>query len=183
MRLILIAALVAAPAFAQQVYTWEDQDGVHYTDDPSQVPKGAKVASEKLAPSRPSNPGNEVASSTTPAAASPQPSSVRAGPQDERRWRDRFIEAYRRVDTLKQSINALATSIPPATTCSTVQQQSPNGAPLPLQQQCFPNLTHDRMVAELAQKRVELKDAELDIERLEREATMAQVPREWRRGW
>jgi hypothetical protein len=39
------------------------------------------------------------------------------------------------------------------------------------------------MVAELAQKRVELKDAELDIERLEREATMAQVPREWRRGW
>jgi Domain of unknown function (DUF4124) len=183
MRSILLAALVAVPAFAQQVYSWEDKDGVHYTDDPAQVPKGAKVASEKLAPAPSAGPSAAVATSTTPSAAAAQPSSIRATPQDERRWRDRFIEAYRRIETLKQSINALASSIPPVTTCTTVQQQSATGEPLPVQQQCYPNHARDRMVAELAQKRVDLKDAELDIDRLEREATMAQVPREWRRGW
>lgn len=192
MRLISLAALVAAPVFAQQVYSWEDKDGIHYTDDPSQIPRGTKVASEKLAASPKSSAPQAVAPAATVPVAARSDSSVPAA-HDERQWRDRFIEAYRRVETLKRNIAAMESTIPTAQTCTTSMRPVATGTPgsvvgttggsVQPVQQCFPNQARDRMLLELAQKRVELKDAELDIDRLEREATMAQVPREWRRGW
>ena len=44
MRHALLVLLLAAPVFAQTVYEWTDEAGdVHYTDDPSTIPKKAKT--------------------------------------------------------------------------------------------------------------------------------------------
>lgn len=198
MKKLVLLSLLAVPAFAQQVYTWEDKDGVHYTDDPAQVPKNARKAASANLPSQPS-------AVVTPTEAGPLPrTEARPAPApnglDERRWRDRFIDAYRRIETLKNSISTLTAALPSQQTCSTLRTvtgatvttgtggvttttPTTGTATGPYTQQCFPNPQYERMAAELAQKKVELNDATLDIDRLEREASMAGVPREWRRGW
>ena len=48
---------------------------------------------------------------------------------------------------------------------------------------CQVNPLHDQLRVQLAQEAVELKNAELDLEQLDRRASMVAVPREWRRGW
>lgn len=192
MRTLTLVALVAAPAFAQTVYSWEDQDGVHYTDDLSQVPKKAKVEAQLIeaAPSRKTEVAAAPAPATATAARTPTPTS-------EREWRDAFITAHRRLATLKQELAALQTSLPAATTCVTdptppsavpVQVQGPNGVvvitpPAQPQTRCQPNPLHDRVRVHIEQKKVELRDAEVDLEQLDRRASYEAVPREWRRGW
>ncbi|MFZ5444477.1 MAG: DUF4124 domain-containing protein [Myxococcota bacterium] len=194
MRTLPFLALLAAPAFAQTVYSWEDQDGVHYTDDLSQVPKAAKVEVQTIdaAPSRPATPSSPSAAT---AATAPVSSAPRPAANDERAWRERFVTANRRIATLKQELAALQTSLPSPTTCVTTPVNGPLVAtPVPTppgtnvvvvnqQPRCQPNPLYERMKVHIEQKKVAVRDAELDLEQLERQASYDAVPREWRRGW
>ncbi len=208
-RTLALAALIAVPAVAQTVYSWEDADGTHYTDDPTQVPKKAKVAA-MVVDAAPAAPRQAVAAAPRPASP-PSPSEA---PLDERAWRERFIAANRRITTVKQNIAALEASLPPRTECiaqplvpvGTVQVGSTPGAPItagPGTQvvtsngittvnrgvvvspaaRCQVNPLHDRLRLQIAQEHVALEDAKLDLEQLDRQASYDAVPREWRRGW
>jgi hypothetical protein len=214
-RILTIAAVIAVPAFAQTaVYSWEDADGVHYTDDPGQVPKQQKRVETMQVDAVPSPPApTSVASSQQPATTAPGRPS--AGEPFEQAWRERFITANRRIKTLREQISALEATLPPRTECiaqplipvGTVQVGSTPGAPIvggPGTQvvtangvttvvngqrvfsptaRCQVNGRYDAMRTQIAEKNVELRNAELDLEQLDRQASYDSVPREWRRGW
>lgn len=80
MRAAFIALLLAAaPAMAQQVYSWTDANGVeHFTDDASSIPKGARVnrvsaaeASPKVVPKREERAASQAPATTVVEAAKP----------------------------------------------------------------------------------------------------------------
>lgn len=201
MRSLTLVAVIAVPVFAQTVYTWEDEDGLHYTDDLSQVPKQQKKVEGVVIDARPASsglvapkPASTVAVAVAPAAADPR--------LTEYEWRDRFIGAHRRVATLKQSIAALEASLPPRTECipqqpvtvvsgagvavvpappGTVAIGAPGGRRRLAR--CQVNPLHDQLRVQIAQQGVELSAAEAELEQLDRRASMEAVPREWRRGW
>lgn len=187
-RFVLVAVIaMAVPALAQTVYSWEDDDGVHYTDDLAQVPKKGRVEVQPVdeGASRPSRP-------TTIAPSPPsRPATSPGGESNEREWRERFVTAHRRISTLKQELAALETSLPPPTRCVTLQRQTPPQSPdvvvLPnpveTRTRCEPNPLYERVKIGIEQKKVEVRDAELDLEQLDRQASYESVPREWRRGW
>ncbi len=187
---LLLAVLISAPAFAQ-VFTWEDKDGVHYTNDASAVPKGAKVtkvAEDVSAPVRASPPVEVAAAAPKPAPSPTASPTSPANPSVEREWRDRFIQLNRAIATKKQELAALEASLPNKVECVPQPRIAPvaNGQVAQQQQivtRCLPNSMHDRIKLQIEQKRVELKDAENDLEQLDRRASFEAVPREWRRGW
>jgi len=234
MRRLLVAlvAVTSLSASAQAVYTWEDADGLHFTDDPAQVPPKAKV--KVLAPSAPpgapgpapqdatptepqvsgppspkpraaptsaadSGPAESVSPTATPVptvAPSPPTASPETGADrgaavdaavdaalDERAWRARFISATRRVGTLRDRVTALergrasrADCVPEPLTAAEVS--APGSAT-----RCRSSAAQDRLQVRLAEVHGELREAELELEALEREASSVSVPREWRRGW
>lgn len=198
--------LLAVPAAAQTIYTWEDADGVHYTDDFNQVPKDKQVETEQLARST-TRPGTQAALTVLPAQPLPvvkESAAAEVAGRTEREWRERFIEAHRRIRTLEQSIAAGRAALPPRTDClaqpvayptrttTTTRPASAGGTPSTVtvttmdhapRVRCTVNPEHDRMVAQLAQQEVALRDAQLDLEQLDRRASYDAVPREWRRGW
>jgi hypothetical protein len=182
-RTLSLIAVIAVPAFAQTIYTWEDKDGVHATDDLSQVPKARKV--EAMVPeARPASTGL-VAPKPAPVAAAP------TGQSSEYEWRDLFIAAHRRIDTLRRSIAALEASLPPRVECvpQPVRVVGVGFVPTPatgarqLNAYCQVNPIHDQLRVEIAQQGVDLRNAELDLDQLDRRASLMAVPREWRRGW
>ncbi|MFO0595074.1 MAG: DUF4124 domain-containing protein [Myxococcaceae bacterium] len=180
--------LVASPAFAQTVYSWEDKDGMHYTDDPSQVPKKAKVGTEQMAVA-PVAPKKAVVDEKSAPAAAPAPVPAAPAPADpyalERTWRNRFIDATRRITSLKQNISALEATVPTMQTClpAAVVTTTGTGTAAPTRAVCNPNPAYEQAMQQLALKRNELKDAEADLDQLDHQATREAVPREWRRGW
>lgn len=188
MRHVLLAVLISAPAFAQ-VFSWEDKDGVHYTNDAAAVPKGAKVKkleAEDLGSPVQAAPQVEVASAPRP-SPSPAPTSP-TDPSVEREWRDRFISLHRAIATKKQELSALEVSLPNKVDCVPQQRavQPTTGTaqqPFAATTRCMPNSMYDRIKLQIEQKRVEVKDAENDLEQLDRRASFEGVPREWRRGW
>ncbi|MGV3623212.1 MAG: DUF4124 domain-containing protein [Archangium sp.] len=211
MRALTLAALVAAPVFAQTVYSWEDASGVHYTDDPSLVPAKYRKGNATLFDEKSRPAAVKAQAQVQPTTQPSRPAS--SGP-DERAWRDRFITANRRITTLEQTITALKTSLPPRTECvpqplvpvGTVRVDNTTGAPIttaPGQQvitqngytvvnggtvyspaaNCQVNREYDRINREIELKQVELKDAKTDLEQLDRQASYDGIPREWRRGW
>lgn len=184
MRHLFLAVLISAPAFAQ-VFSWEDKDGVHYTNDVAAVPKGAKVTkvAEDVSDPVQARPSVEVAAAPRPASSPPSP----ANPTVEREWRDRFIQLHRAIVTKKQELSALEASLPNKVDCVPQPRVAPAVNGQVAQQQvvtrCMPNTMHDRIKLQIEQKRVEVKDAENDLEQLDRRASLESVPREWRRGW
>lgn len=190
MRHLLLVALISAPAFAQ-VFSWEDGEGVHYTNDASAVPKGVKVKkveAENLGvPASPVPKREEQVELAAAPRPAPAPTSP-ANPSVEREWRDRFIQANRAIATKKQELSALEVSLPNKVDCvpqQRVVQPAPGTAaqPFTTTTRCVPNSMYDRIKLQIEQKRVELKDAEFDLEQLDRRASFEGVPREWRRGW
>lgn len=183
MRALLILSVLVAGSASAQIYSWEDKDGVHYTDDPTAVPKRVQATKEALQtpPSPTSAPVFARAPATVGTELSPR----------ERDWRDRFIEAHRRLQLRKQELTALEASLPQKVQCTQVQQVVAQAAPnqgrvdqrAQVVSQCSPNPMYDRIRLQMEQKQVELREAELDLEQLDRRASMEAVPREWRRGW
>ena len=204
MRRALLAALLAGNAFAQTVYTWEDAQGVHYADDLALVPKEVRRPVQgRLSGAKAAAPRRDVASPPTAAAGVAEVPAVAVAPApapepvlDEGAWRRRFVDAHRRIQTSKDTLAALTRTLPPRVDC--VDQPvttnapmttgvAPGGTTVVLQPQpttrCEVNLEHDRMRAAIAVEEVRLADAQRDLEQLERDASLAHVPREWRRGW
>lgn len=214
MRPTLLLALLAVPTFAQTVYSWEDKDGLHYTDDPTRIPRGAKsvVATVGSGDTRPTAAASQRSDAGQPGAAAAVSATSTA--PDERLWRERFVTAHRRIETLKGEIASLQANLPPRTECvpqplvpvGTVQVGPQAGAPVmtgPGAQvvtvngitavnqgtvfaaaaQCQVNPLHDQVVLQIGQRQVALRDAQVDLEYLDRLASQAAVPREWRRGW
>jgi hypothetical protein len=223
-HLVALVAVTSLVTFGQSVYTWEDADGLHFTDNPAQVPPKAKV--KVLAPSAPlgapgpvpqdaaptgpqvsspsspepraapasaadSGPAESAPPTATgvptvapnPPTVSPEPAADRDAPLDERAWRARFVSATRRVGTLRDRVTTLergrasrADCVPEPLTAAEVS--APGGTT-----RCRSSATQDRLQARLAEVHGELREAELELEALDREASSLSVPREWRRGW
>lgn len=177
MRTLSLLVVIAVPAFAQTIYTWEDKDGTHATDDLSQVPKTQKV--EVTVPeARPASKRLEAPKPASVAVTTP------TEPSSEYEWRDRFIAAHRRIDTLRRSIGALEATLPPRIEC--VPQRVRAGVSAPVGQptaRCQVNALHDQLRMEIEQQKIDLRNAELDLDQLDRRASLVAVPREWRRGW
>lgn len=179
MRSLTLVALIAVPAFAQTLYSWEDAEGVHYTDDLSQVPKDQKKVEGRVLDARPVSKG---LSAPVQVAVAPAPPPQ---PSHEAQWRERFITAHRRIATVRATLAALRSSLPPRTECvpQPLGVAGTTGPRTHLVARCQINPLYDQLQVQLAQEGVELKNAELDLEQLERDASLAAVPREWRRGW
>ena len=190
--LAVTTAVLACAVHAQTVYTWEDKDGVHYTDDRSQIPRGVKAREETMEAPPPST--STVAAPVPPTEARKTPAP---GGLTERAWRDRFVTATRRIDTLQKTIESMRATMPSQTTCTLVNVPvaNPGGQPvlingqpvtqvstLPVQQ-CGRSFAYEQAQRDLARKEIELQNAELDLQQLDRDASYAGVPREWRRGW
>lgn len=207
---------IATPAPAQILYSWEDRDGVHYTDDGSRVPKDPAVrverrVLERAAARAPATEPVETGVSTPFRAAEPRPVALdslrrqaEAGEPNERDWRDRFIAAHRRIQQLQASLEAMELNPPSQTLCMCVPLAAGAGASnvhpcvparLPTGTaveapgavtfglRCGPSPEYERFRLRLAEKKVELGEAKLDLEQLDRRASLESVPREWRRGW
>jgi hypothetical protein len=181
-RLLTFAAVIAAPVFAQNIYTWEDAEGLHYTDDASRIPKQTRVELT-VAAARPVSRGISAGPTAVTVATPPAPATA------EFKWRDAFIAAHRRIATVRQRMEALKATLPQRTECVPqpgnqqqvdLQGHRPYAGPNVV---CQVNVLHDQMQVQIAQETVELKNAELDLEQLERRASMQAVPPEWRRGW
>lgn len=147
-----LLALVALPAFAQTVYSWEDKDGVHYTDDPSAVPGKARPDATLLKAKTDKKPADseQVVQIIDSQPAVQQPVVTQRQPgltapptrnePDERAWRERFITANRRIETLEKSVVALEKSRPQRVECvaqplvpvGTVQYGSPTTPAAPI---------------------------------------------------
>lgn len=171
--LIVLVAVIAVPAFAQTVYSWEDADGLHYTDDAAQVPKEKKATGTVFEP--------RAVPKATPVAVAPFPAAAPETATIEYQWRDAFIAANRRIDVLRDKIAALQASLPPRTEC--VPQVGVLGAVAQPVARCQVNKLYDQLQVEIGQNKVELSVAQSDLEQLDRRASMVGVPREWRRGW
>jgi hypothetical protein len=178
-RLALLALVLAwAPAFGQVVYSWEDEEGVHYTDDPSSVPAKAR----KVEKARYDDEGPRVkpkpallARLDAPSEPAPATQAPQAAAEQEALWRGKFIDVSRRIAFLKDSLASLTSSRPPAMTCV-------NGN-LQLRGYCTENPEHVRVRALVAEQTAQLRDAEREYEQLERDASYQSIPREWRRGY
>jgi hypothetical protein len=156
-----LLALFALPAFAQTVYSWEDKDGVHYTDDPSLVPSKARTDATLLSPKvtpRPATPADDSVQVVMDSPTSTQPQQPATQPQqqvvtqrqpplvaqptreepNEQEWRNRFITATRRIETLEKNYSALERSRPQRVECvaqplvpvGTVRMDPTTGAPI-----------------------------------------------------
>jgi hypothetical protein len=206
----MLLTLLPLTALAQTVYQWEDADGVHVTQDLQQVPVAARsrVQAMTFSTAAPRPGGAPDDAKPAPAQAAPARTAL-----DEPGWRARFVAVHRRIATLKQGVQALSVSLPPRTECVAqplvpVGSVVINGTPAPITTgpgsqvvtqngitqtvdgrvvspaaTCQVNPMHDRIRLQLAQEQVKLKDAEIDLEALDREASAEGVPREWRRGW
>lgn len=186
MRSLTLVALIAVPAFAQTVYSWEDAEGIHYTDDRSQIPKDKKVEGVVVDP-HPASSGLSATPAQAPLTVALAP--VAPSASNEREWRERFVSAHRRIDSAHRTVSALQSSLPARIECvpqpglRTVATGTASPRHLQSRPRCQVNPLYDQLQVQIAQTQVELRDAQLDLEQLDRDASLAAVPREWRRGW
>jgi hypothetical protein len=188
MRPLLLAVMVvgAVPALAQTVYSWEDADGVHYTDDPAQVPARATKRSEQKyerSPA-PSTPQVTVAVAEQVerekvAHAEAAKRREEADRQSEQAWRERFVTLNRNITSQKDLITRLKAALPASPFACAQPLSVGRRVVLP----CNGNFEYERQTARIATEQAHLDDLERQLEQLDREASYAAVPREWRRGF
>lgn len=181
MRSALLLAMLPAVAFAQTVYSWEDTDGLHYTDDLSAVPRGAKGV---RAVTVQADPPMSAAPAVKRAEPAPAAAPATSREPDEATWRRRFVDGFQRIASLNAHIRSARAALPEPVLCRPVPQLqaagAPRGAPVA---HCRPNPEYERQVAQIAQLEADVVDAQAHLQQLEREASYAAVPREWRRGY
>ncbi len=190
MRALTFVVLVAGavPALAQTVYSWEDADGVHYTDDPTRVPARATRRSEqkyeRSVPTKSDTPPVTVAAAeqserdrATQAEASRRRDE--ADRQTEQAWRSRFVTLNRAITSQKDLVARLKAALPSSPFACTQPAGLGRRVVLP----CNGNLEYERQSARIASEQARLDDLERQLEQLDREASYAAVPREWRRGF
>lgn len=185
MRALLLVATLAAPCFAQTVYSWEDGEGVHYTDDPTQVPARATKRSEQkyersVAPktTQVSVAVNETAERERNERAENTRRREQAERASEQSWRQRFVAAHLSIASQKDLLARLRAALPASPTVCSQALVGRRGM-LP----CAGNGEYERQTARIATEQSRLDDFERQLEQLDREASYASVPREWRRGF
>ncbi len=114
-RLFFSVCVVGSVTSAQAIYTWEDAQGAHYTDDLTLVPT-SKRAQVQAVKSLSSAPLTETGTAISPVA---RPTAEVSAKQeaDEQRWRERFVKATRRIEGLSASIEALKSTLPARIEC------------------------------------------------------------------
>jgi hypothetical protein len=197
--LALASALSLSAEAQAQIYKWVDSHGdVHYTDDPSTLPKQAKPrVTEGGDISRISSSLSDAAAVVPAGARQPGPrrDADRATPEppapggrEERFWRKRFLVAHERIARIQRQIeevkrgaevSGLPVNARYVERCTLSFTR--NGEPKHCRQ-----VLRDEDVQKRAERKVkalqeQLLDAELGLETLEREASERSVPREWRR--
>lgn len=186
MRSLLLALLMLPLlASAQEVYTWTDKSGVvHYSDDPSEVPKGTQLKTTR---------GDPISKLSFPLApnAQPQPEQTEQQPQaqDREAWSAKFREAHAKIEELKQWIAA------------DMQVVEPNGLPVTGKYSCYagpyntltgqwgpttcgllqPDAEFEAAKERLRQNREALKQWQSYLSDLERYASQVGIPQNWRK--
>ncbi len=181
----------SAVAEAQQVYQWTDKAGeVHYTDDKSTIPKGAKVrttSGEALAevsgdPAPP--PPAAPAATAAPAKGPPAPTDA------EQYWRGEYRRARENIRRLEDEIAVDNRKVEDPTglplnhmQCGLAATGFVGGTPVTGQMGCYylPNPEYQRTRDRLETNKRALKRAKDELNELDRRAANDAVPLEWRR--
>lgn len=169
-----MASLVAWCVLAQ-IYTWTDKSGeVHYTDDPATIPKGVKAKTTE---------GEDITTvEAAPRSAPPrttrQSSSASSGASreskrdaDEQYWRSSFRNARERIASLQAQVDA--------------DQQVVGDNPLQVWgvSRGYRGRVRNQnaeIEARLTRNKQSLVQAKASLDELERRASNAGIPREWR---
>lgn len=149
----------AIPA-PQKVLRWKAKDGtIHYTDDPSNIPKGAKVEETE---------GAEIKIVAAPKSdASVAPSNgATFGTQTE--WRERFAESNRLLAALETEVDKDAKIVGAAET-NEMLEEAMGG-----------DTTFENAIRRLKRNRAELERQTKAFEELNKNADLAKVPEDWR---
>jgi hypothetical protein len=168
---ILVVGSFAFLIRADPILSWTDDEGVtHYTDDSSRIPN--KYRAKRL-----SGPDiNEIVGDEE-SDARPEPSAgVR--PLDERGWRQRFHDAYARIQSLERKIDEDKAQVEESglpVLHQGKQYRAPNGTVVVLDDPKFLEAKH-----RLKRNRELLRKAKVDLDKLDVEAANHSVPQEWR---
>ena len=184
-----ICLFLSLAARGQTIYTWVDASGQrHYTDDPNAAPKDRQVKTTT------GNPLIEVHKAQTPAPPPPSPVSPAPAPVEkpteppEREWRALFRSAHARIEALEQQL------------LQDRRMVDSNGMPIVGRYDCYrgpynlqtgrrgdspcgylmPAGEVERAKERIAANETALAKAKDDLDDLERRASWAAVPREWR---
>ncbi len=176
MRLLLAVILTPTLAFAQSIYKWEDGSGTHYTDSPGSIPKtAARVERVQVEHEAAVAPASTVVVHTSNGRVWED-----TGALNESQWRDRFVGAYQRIRTLEAAV--ASSEVNTLTVCPPYNPQ-PGAMNVQPPMNCVSGDVIERIRARVARQKIELSEARNDLDQLERNASIASVPREWRRGW
>ncbi|PZR07060.1 MAG: hypothetical protein DI536_28810 [Archangium gephyra] len=203
----MITLLTAWLLAQATIYSWTDKKGVeHFTDDLSTIPKGVKVRTTEGAVVSRIESDVVVNKPVVTQQAKPAPDTSLAS---EQQWRSLFRAAYRRVSDLEEDIERDRKQVEEVNgmpiragfTCaqgwwgsagygSTLMvnggglsaSTGPTITTLPTVAPCYYSLNpeYERVRERLASNRRELLRAKADLDELERRASFAAVPREWR---
>jgi hypothetical protein len=176
MRSTWLAALtLASVAIAGPIYKWVDKEGEeHFTNDPSAIPAGEKATVTE---------GDELGelSVRKEPAKREEPRARPAGrerPPDERDWRERFRRVHDQIRELEIRVEADQGKVDATRdqTLSIDTTVAARGA-RPLTRRDSPEA---RSRAQLDKDQAALQSAKEDLADLEREASRALVPQDWR---
>jgi hypothetical protein len=164
---------------AQTIYSWVDKDGEeHFTDDPATIPAKARrrtTAGEPI--STVGKEGRDGGADEVPAARSSSAAEPDAPTVSELRWRGLFRAAYEKIADLEQAVES--------------DRHLVEDNVLPLQLVCrgpagtaclyLPSSELEEAKRRSVADRAALARARSALEDLDRRASNAGVPREWRR--
>ena len=181
-RCLLVVGLFGSlTVFAQVVYRWVDADGLmHFTDDPASIPPKYRASASKMAPPelgvvhvKEAQAVEPVDSPQVTSPKPPEPAEAEADPQQvERQWRGAFKALNRRVEELESSLVADRKLL------ATVAERATYN---PVTGMYFPTNEGDQLRERIRKSELELKNAQEELQDLEREASRNSIPREWRR--
>ena len=189
--LLLVALPVMAQTKAGKIYTWVDADGVtHYSDSPEGAPKGTRVSTTTGADLNTivgEAPRGSEAEEAAEEARIDEVHAAREAAATEAEWKKRFREAREKVRKLENQVEV-----------ERAQLEEVNGMPMMRvgtcrnglwvnqlgQVQAVPYCNPDYLAgrkAKLESLRGDLKVAKDELQQLERDASFAAVPQNWRR--
>lgn len=181
MRWVLPLLLVCQIAFAQDIYTWVDADGVeHFTDDPSQIPKGVKRKKTRGAPVS----TMDVVEVDNRDQPPPRPKPART----EAQWRALFAQARAKVAELEKQIAEDQAIIEPSGLPTSGKFSCWSGNYNVITNKLGPDacglMIEDadwaRMRQRLTSNRVEIKKWRTRLQELEIAAANEGIPTQWR---
>ena len=186
-RWLLVVVLFASQAAsAQVIYRWVDTEGVmHFTDDPASIPPkfrasastmpakelGVVLVKDTSTSEPPAGPGETAKPSVAP-APDDRPSAEEEAAQSERKWRGAFKTLNRRIEELESSLVAERKRL--ETAANLAYYNAATGM-------YVSSGEADLIKEKIRKAELELKQAQEELQDLEREASRNSIPREWRR--